>query len=170
VARSRWSSGHVCRFADVPILVVQKIAPWPAFNGFSARDGSSGPGRAEDERARLSRPLHEGSGPSVRRAMLPNRGVRERLSAMAGCHTAPEGKGSLCCGYKENRCLEKPGIRPQCLCRQRGCAWGVATAEQSSFSQLRLSENRRKQFFIFNDAARCMQRRRQRFPTVRTVG
>jgi len=41
---------------------------------------------------------------------------------------------------------------------------------QSSFSQLRLSENRRKQFFIFNNAARCMQRRRQRFPTVRTVG
>jgi hypothetical protein len=33
-----------------------------------------------------------------------------------------------------------------------------------------LSENRRKQFFIFNNAARCMQRRRQRFPTVRTVG
>jgi hypothetical protein len=41
---------------------------------------------------------------------------------------------------------------------------------QSSFSQLRLSENRRKQFFIFNNAARCMQRRRQCFPTVRTVG
>src|SRR6266481_4985722 len=38
------------------------------------------------------------------------------------------------------------GIRPQCVCRQRGCAWGVATAWQSSFSQLRLSENRRKQF------------------------
>ena len=62
------------------------------------------------------------------------------------------------------------GIRPQCVCRQRGCAWGVATGWQSSFSQLRLSENRRKQFFIFNNAARCMQRRRQRFPTVRTVG
>src|SRR6202051_3170180 len=50
-----------------------------------------------DERARLSRLLHEGSGPSVRRARLPNRGVRERLYAMAGCHAAPEGKGSLCC-------------------------------------------------------------------------
>ena len=41
---------------------------------------------------------------------------------------------------------ERNGIRPQRVCRQRGCAWGVATAWQSSFSQLRLSENRRKQF------------------------
>jgi hypothetical protein len=45
---------------------------------------------------------------------------------------------------------------------------GATTAEQSSFSQLKLSENRRKQF-ISNDGTSCMQRRRQRFPTVRTV-
>ena len=36
--------------------------------------------------------------------------------------------------------------RPHCVCRQRGCARGVATAGQSSFSQLKLSENRRKHF------------------------
>ena len=59
--------------------------------------------------------------------------------------------------------------RPHCVCRQRGCAREGATAGQSSFSQLKLSENRRKQFFISDNAARCMQRRRQRFPTVRTV-
>jgi hypothetical protein len=60
--------------------------------------------READERARLSRLLHEGSGPSVRRARLPNHGVRERLYAMAGCHAAPEGKRSLCCEYSEDRC------------------------------------------------------------------
>ena len=67
---------------------------------------------------------------------------------MAGCHAAPEGKGSLCCDTARIDAVGT-GIRPQCVCRQRGCACGVATAWQSSFSQLRLSENRRKQFFHF---------------------
>jgi hypothetical protein len=53
--------------------------------------------------------------------------------------------------------------------QQRGCAWERATALQSSFSQLKFSENRRKHFFISNEEACCMQRRHQRFPTVRTV-
>ena len=55
-------------------------------------------------RARLSGLLQQGPGPSVRRARLPNRGVRERLYAGAGCHAAPEGKESFCCGYSEDRC------------------------------------------------------------------
>lgn len=55
-------------------------------------------------RAKLSLPLHQGPGPSVRRARLPNRGVRERLYAVAGCHAAPEGKNSFCCEYSEDRC------------------------------------------------------------------
>src|ERR1700722_2907378 len=29
--------------------------------------------------------------------------------------------------------------RPHCVCEQRWCAWGVATARQSNFSQLNLS-------------------------------
>ena len=57
----------------------------PAFYGYSARDGPDAPWRVAGERASLSRLLHQGSGPSVRRAMLPNRGVRERPYAMAGC-------------------------------------------------------------------------------------
>jgi hypothetical protein len=55
-------------------------------------------------RARLSGLLQQGPGPSVRLARLPNRGVRERLYARAGCHAAPEGKESFCCGYSEDRC------------------------------------------------------------------
>jgi hypothetical protein len=55
--------------------------------------------RAEDERARLSSLVHWGSGPSVRRAKLPNRGVREMPNAAAGCHAAPKGNRSYCCEY-----------------------------------------------------------------------
>jgi hypothetical protein len=40
---------------------------------------------------------------------------------------------------------------------------------QSNFSQLRLSEKQAKAIFISNNAAHCVQCRRQRFPTVRTV-
>jgi hypothetical protein len=75
----------------------------------------------------------------------------------------------ICCEYSEGT-APKTRHRSQCVCRQRGCAREVATAGQSSFSQLKLSENRRKQFFIANNAAHCMQRRRQRSPTVRMVG
>jgi hypothetical protein len=100
---------------------------------------------AGDKRARLSCLLLWGPAPSARRAMLPNRGVRERPCADAGCHAVPGGKKPFCCEYSEDRCIEN-WHRPQCVCRQRGCARGVATAGQSSFSQLKLSENRRKHF------------------------
>ena len=85
----------------------QKQPRGPAVYGPSARDGPSAPGERKTRRARLSRLLHQGPGPSVRRARLPNRGVRERLYAMAGCHAAPKGKKSFCCGYSENRCRKK---------------------------------------------------------------
>src|ERR1700746_2601233 len=80
--------------------------------------------------------------------MLPNRGVRERLCAMAGCHAAPEGKGSLCCGYSEDRCPEEMAYDLNACAGSEVALGGVATAWQSSVSQLRLSENRRKQFSL----------------------
>jgi hypothetical protein len=77
---------------------------------------------------------------------LPNRGVRERLYAMAGCHAAPEGKKSFCCGYSENRCRKKLAY-DLIACAGSEVALGESRLQwQSSFSQLRLSENRRKQF------------------------
>jgi hypothetical protein len=91
----------------------------------------------------LSAPL--GTSAICRRAMLPNRGVRERPCADAGCHAAPRDKKPFCCEYSEGP-VHRNWHRPQCVCRQRGCARGVATAGQSSFSQLKLSENRRKHF------------------------
>ncbi len=65
-----------------------------------------GAGRQKSE-ALLSAPL--GPAPSARRAMLPNRGVRERPCADAGCHAAPGGKEPFCCEYSEYRCI-KTGI------------------------------------------------------------
>src|SRR5882757_540907 len=63
------------------------------------------------------------------------------------------------------------GIRPQCVCRQRGCAWGVATAIAVKLLSTQIVRKQAKAiFFIFDNATRCMQRRRQRFPTVRRVG
>jgi hypothetical protein len=103
--------------------------------------GPSAPGEQKTDRARLFCLLHWGSAPSVRRARLPNRGVRERLCAGAGCHATPGGTRSFCCEYREP--MQSIGLS---VCRQRGCARGVATARQSSFSQLKLSENRRKHF------------------------
>ena len=35
-------------------------------------------------------------------AKLPNRGVRERLNAAAGCHAAPKGNRPFCCEYRES--------------------------------------------------------------------
>jgi hypothetical protein len=61
---------------------------------------------ADDKRAKLSCLLLWGPAPSARRAMLPNRGVRERPCANAGCHAAPGGKEPFCCEYSEGRCIE----------------------------------------------------------------
>jgi hypothetical protein len=145
VARGRWTSLArllVCRHAG---LVAFIISPWPGrirplrrVMGLLLR-GSG------DKRAKLSYLLHWGPAPSARRAMLPNRGVRERPCADAGCHAAPGDKKPFCCEYSEGP-VHRNWHRPQCVCRQRGCARGVATAGQSSFSQLKLSENRRKHF------------------------
>jgi hypothetical protein len=159
---------RVCWFAGTPSGGVQ-IAPWPGRIRPSARDGSSAPGELKTKE-RGSPDCSTGDQVHlVRRARLPNRGVRERLYAVAGCHAAPEGKGSLCCGYVRIDAGGN-GIRPQCVCRQRGCAWGVTTAMAVKLLSTQIVRKQAKAIFIFNNAARCMQRRRQRFPTVRTVG
>src|SRR5580698_2718292 len=90
VARGRWASLAcllVCRRTG---LVVFKILPRGSTGfGRSARDGSPAPEERETKRAKLFRLFHWGSATSVRRARLPNRGVREKPYAGAGCHAAP---------------------------------------------------------------------------------
>ena len=76
---------------------------------------------------------------TVRRSAGP-RGARD-AEASAGCHAAPSRRnGSVCRGCRGSAGLDRrsdPAL--DCVCRQRCCAWGVATARQSSFSQLKLS-------------------------------
>jgi len=137
-ARSRWASPArllVCRRTG---LVVPKIPRGPAVYGPSARDGPlcsrerktkerGSPVCSTRDQFHLSDELR-----------LPNRGVRERPNAISRLPRGSGRQNSFCCGYRKDRCWRN-WHRPQCVCRQRGCAWGVATAGQSSFSQLRLS-------------------------------
>ena len=107
VARSRWASPArllVCRRTG---LVVRKMPRGPAAYGRSARDGPSAPGERKTKERGSPVCSTRDQCPSVRRARLPNRGVRERPDAMAGCHAAPEGKKSFCCEYREESMPEK---------------------------------------------------------------
>jgi hypothetical protein len=167
VARGRWARLVrllVCRHTG---LVVFKIAPWSGRCGPSARDGSSAPesGRGKSK-ALPSAPLGISVIYPASQAAEP-RGAREAL-CRAGCHAAPGGKESFCCEYSEDRC-RRNWHRPQCLCRQRGCAWGASDCMAVELLSTQIVRKQAKALFISNDAAHCMQRRRQRFPTVRTV-
>ena len=82
------------------------------------------------QETKLSCLLHEGTVPPVRRTMQPDRGVRERLDADAGCHAAPrsaEDRSAADTVKSMPDELASTSLR----CRQRWCAWGVATAGQS---------------------------------------
>ncbi len=100
--------------------------------------------------------------------MLPNRGVRERPDANAGCHAAPEGTKTFCCEYSESRCeeLASYSVRVQAT-RLRS---GSRDCRAVKLLSTQIVRKQAKAIFISNNAAHCMQRRRQRFPTVRMVG
>jgi hypothetical protein len=168
VGRGRWASLMnllVCRGTG---LVCSKLPRGPAEYGSSARDGPSAPG-GQKTREQGSPVCSTGDQRHlVRRVKLPNRGVRERLDADAGCHAAPGGTRPFCCEYSESRC-RKTGIGLSACANSE-----VALGKQSDCGAVRLLSTQivRKQakaISISNDAARCMRRRRQRFPTVRTV-
>ena len=70
---------------------------------------------------------------------LPDRGVRERpVPAQVATRAPYERRGSVCRGCGECERQENwPAL--DCVCRQRWCVGEHATAQQSSFSQLKLS-------------------------------
>jgi hypothetical protein len=84
-------------------------------------------------------------------------------------NAAPEGKGSFCCGYSEDRCQKELAFDLN-ACAGSEVALGESRLQGSQASLNSDCQKQAKAIFIFNNAARCMQRRRQRFPTVRTVG
>jgi hypothetical protein len=104
---------------------------------------------------------------SARQASLPDRGVREK--PYAECRLPTRFRV-----HKFNLLRVQWGAmrryrhRPQCVCDSEVALWS-RDCRQSSFSQVKLSENRRKQFH-FKRRTHCVQHRFQRFPTVRTVG
>jgi hypothetical protein len=123
---------------------VQKLPRGPAEYSASARDGSSAPGE---------RKTKEQDSPAC------STGDQYHPSDERGCRTAGCERGlmpaQVATRLQEARDhsaantvgpVRRNWHRPHCVCRQRGCARGVATAGQSSFSQLKLSENRRKHF------------------------
>jgi hypothetical protein len=144
VARGRWASGQTCWFAGIPVWVCPRLPRGSADLALRRVMGPSAPGEQKTERARLSCLLHWGPAPSA----------GERCCRTAGCERDPM---PMQVATRLRRARDRSAantVRPmrrnlhrtQCVCRQRGCARGVATAGQSSFSQLKLSENRRKQY------------------------
>src|ERR1700733_7044773 len=59
--------------------------------------------------------------------------------------------------------------RSQCVCIQRDCARGASDCEAVKLLSTQIVRKQAKALSISNDAAHCMQRHRQRFPTVRMV-
>jgi hypothetical protein len=147
-------------------LVVFKTAPWSGRISLSARDGPSVPKERKTQRARLSRLLHWDQRHLSSSEAAEPRGAREaicrhRLPCVSMRHRI------LCCEYSESTIL-KNRHRPQCVCGSE-----VRSESRLRGSQASLNSNCQKtgeSNFISNDAAHRMQGRRQRFPTVRTVG
>jgi hypothetical protein len=165
-ARSRWARPANLLVGRHTERVGQKIAPWSDRHRSSVRDGPSAPKewKAKEQSSPVStRDQRHLAGNQVCRTA----GVRERPNADAGCHAAPRSKESFYCEYSGS--CRKNRNRPQCVCSSEVAFMEQSTGRQSSFSQLKLSETG-EIIFISNDAAHSMQRRRQRFPTVRMVG
>jgi hypothetical protein len=170
VARGRWSSlertlvgGRTSLVVFIDCPVARPIAALRRVMGLLLRES----GRRENE-ALLSGPL--GSGPSCPGAKLPNRGVRERPNTAAGCHAAPKGNRSYCCEYSRVD-AGKQWHRPQCVCRQRGCACGSERLQGSQTSlNSNCQKNRRKHFSSSTTPRIACDVVVQRLPTVRMVG
>ena len=154
--RGRWASPArplVCRRAG---LVCSKNAPWPGRIGSSARNGSAAPRGWQTEETRLSCLLHlriSAICPASERCRTAG---CERGRCRAGCHATPGDAGNRLLRITgRDRYRRNTVSTLNCVCRQRGCARGDATAGQSSFSQLKLSVKQAKAIFISNDAAHC---------------
>ena len=147
MARGRWASGHACLVYRRTFWRRSNCPRGPAFYGYRRVMGLLFP-----ERGRRKSEALPSAPPGIRSICPASEAAEPRGAREAVCHgRLPSGSGRqevALLRIQRGSMPEKGGIRPQCLCRQRGCAWEVATAWQSSFSQLRLSENRRKQFSL----------------------
>ena len=104
VVRGRWARVGCLLVCWRTALVMSKYMPLvqPDRNSGACRVIWFRSGFDEKSEALLSAPI--GIRDPGRRARLPDHGVRERPIAGAGCHATPVTQGSVCCGYRENRC------------------------------------------------------------------
>ena len=168
MARGRWASLAcllVCRRTGLVVFKNSPVArPKMALRrvmGLLLRES-----RRQESKALLPAPLGISVICPASKAAEP-RGAREAICG-AGCHTAPGGKRSFCCEYSEGSVPEEPestSVRVQ-TARLRSGSRDCGAVKLLSTQIVR---KQAKALFISNDAAHCMQRRRQRFPTVRTV-
>jgi hypothetical protein len=146
--RGRWAKpAHllVCRYAG---LVLAKESPVARPDtALPARDGSSALTRTSNKRARLSSLLLVGSVPSVRRAKAAEpRGARE-----ADARRLPRSswrREPFCCEYRRSNAEKRRHWTSMRVQAARLGLKELATAEQSCFSQLKLSEKQAKAIFI----------------------
>ena len=118
---------------------VQKQAPRPGRMRTPAHSGSAAPGGRQTKETRLSCPLHRGTDPFVRRARLPDHGVREmpKPAQVATRTPANAEDRSAADAIEPNR---EPVTTLDCVLQTAMVRWAeAATARQYSVSQLKLS-------------------------------
>ena len=123
----------------------------------------------ENRKAKLSCLLLGEQAP-VRQARLPNRGVRERPYDRCRLPRGFAGaRNSVYCECSRNIVRHKLTLVSS-VCRQRGCALGSRDCLPVGLLSTQIVGIQAKAIVIDKNEAHCMQRRHQRFPTVRTVG
>ena len=155
----------VCRNTRLGCL---RLPRGPARFGPSARDGPSAPGEQKTERARLSCLLHWGPAPFA----------GERCCRTAGCERGPmrmqvatrlrraRDRSAANRVRSDAKELASFSVRVQAT-RLRS---GSRDCRAVKLLSTQIVRKQAKAIFISNNAAHCVQRRRQRFPTVRMVG
>jgi hypothetical protein len=168
VARGRWASTThllVCRHTR---LGGPRLPRGAAGFGRLARNRPSAPGGQKTERARLSYLLHWGSAPSA----------GEQCCRTAGCERGPipmqvatrlrrtRNRFAASTVRSDAKEIASFSVRVHATRLRSGSRYCRAVKLLST----QIVRKQAKAIFISNNAAHCMQRRRQRFPTVRMVG
>jgi hypothetical protein len=158
---------NVCWFAGVPVLGRSKKYPWSGRIETPARGGSSG--------SAVGSTKERGSHVCSTRGPVTFAG--ERRCRTTGCERGwlpwqvatrlRWRRGSTCCGYKEKRC-RKTG---SASLRLRTAMVRVGSRDCGAVKLLstQIVCSTRRKHFVSNEVANCLQGRRQRIPTVRTV-
>jgi hypothetical protein len=159
---------RVCWFAGAPVWWCSKLPRGSAEYSYTARDGSSAPGE---------RKTKEQDSPAC------STGDQRHLSDERGCRTAGCERGlvptQVATRLREARDHSAANTVRAGAKKLASASLRVQAARLRSGSRdcgavkllsTQIVRKQAKALFISNDATHCMQRRRQRFPTVRMAG